>query len=262
MSTDADAGEVRLRREGPVAHVVFDRVSAHNAFTWTMYDQLDRICIELAQDRNLRAVTFRGAGGKAFVAGSDISQFREFKGAADGIAYEHKMNGYFERLLAITVPTVAVIEGWAVGGGLNIAACCDIRMATREARFGTPIARTIGNCVSMQTYARLLAGFGEARAKRMLMLAEFIDAEEAFAAGFLARLVDAADLDAAVEEVLSRLVGNAPITLQVSKAAIGRIMTREIDPADDLMARCYGSQDFRIGVEAFVNKRKPEWRGR
>jgi len=262
MSADADAGDVRLRREGPVAHVVFDRVAAHNAFTWAMYDELDRICVELAQDRDLRAVTFRGAGGKAFVAGSDISQFSEFNGAGDGIAYEHKMNGYFERLLAIPVPTVAVIEGWAVGGGLNIAACCDIRIATREARFGTPIARTIGNCVSMQTYARLLAGFGEARTKRMLMLAEFIDAEEAFTAGFLARLVDSGDLGAAVEEVLSRLVGNAPITLQVSKAAIGRIMAREIDPADDLMARCYGSEDFRTGVAAFVNKQKPEWRGR
>lgn len=262
MSTDAGSGQVRVRRDGPVAHVLFDRAGAHNAFTWTMYDELDRICVDLAANPDLRAVTFRGAGGKAFVAGSDISQFREFTGGADGVAYEHKMNGYFERLLAIPVPTVAIIDGWAVGGGLNIAACCDIRIGTTTARFGTPIARTIGNCVSMKTYARLVAGFGEPRAKRMLMLAEFIGAEEALTAGFLARLAEPDELEATVEEVLERLLANAPLTLKVSKAAIGRITARDIDPADDLMAQCYGSEDFRIGVEAFVNKQKPEWRGR
>ena len=262
MSQDNDQGQVRLTREGPVARIVFDRPAAHNAFTWSMWEKLDAVLTELSADAGLRVVTLRGAGGKAFVAGSDISQFREFTGGQDGIAYEAKMNRYFERLLAVPVPTVAIIDGWAAGGGLNIAACCDIRVASRRAKFGSPIARTIGNCVSMQTYARVLGGFGEARAKRMMLLAEFIDAEEAHASGFLARLAEPETLDAAAEEVVTRLLENAPITLRVSKAAFGRILARDIDPADDLISLTYGSEDFRRGVEAFVNKTKPLWLGR
>ncbi|GHA13820.1 enoyl-CoA hydratase [Devosia pacifica] len=262
MSMDSDNARVTLEREGAVAHITFDRAEAHNAFTWAMYEELDAILASLSDDQNLRVVTLRGAGGKAFVAGSDISQFHEFSGGADGIAYEAKMNGYFDRLLAVPVPTVAIIDGWAVGGGLNIAACCDIRIASRRARFGSPIARTIGNCVSMQTYNRLVSGFGEARAKRMLLLAEFIDAEEAMAAGFLARLSEPDAIDADANAVIQRLLENAPITLRVSKAAIGRILARDIDPADDLISLAYGSEDFRRGVDAFVKKTKPEWQGR
>lgn len=262
MSDTNDEGRIRLTRAGQVAHILFDRPAAHNAFTWAMWEGLDAALAEVSADPELRVVTLRGAGGKAFVAGSDIAQFRDFRGGADGVAYEAKMNRYFERLLAVPVPTVAVIDGWAAGGGLNLAACCDIRVASRKARFGSPIARTIGNCVSMQTYARVLVGFGEARAKRMMLLAEFIDAEEAHASGFLARLTEPEALDAAAEEVVAKLLENAPITLRVSKAAFGRIMAREIDPADDLISSVYGSEDFRRGVDAFVNKTKPQWLGR
>ncbi|WP_417580731.1 enoyl-CoA hydratase [Pelagibacterium sp.] len=262
MSEDNQRGRVRLARKGPVAHIRFDRPAAHNAFTWEMWEELDTVLADVSADPDLRAVTLRGLGGKAFVAGSDISQFREFKGGQDGIAYEAKMNGYFQRLLAVPVPTVAVIDGWAAGGGLNIAACCDIRVASRKAKFGSPIARTIGNCVSMQTYARVLGGFGEARAKRMMLLAEFIEAEEAYSCGFLARLAEPETIDAVADEVVTRLLENAPITLRVSKAAMGRILSRDIDPADDLISLTYGSEDFKRGVEAFVNKTKPEWQGR
>jgi enoyl-CoA hydratase/carnithine racemase len=255
-------GRVTLRRDGAVAHVVFDRPAARNAFTWQMYDELDAIVGELSADESLRAVVMRGAGGKAFVAGSDITQFREFGGGEDGIAYEAKMDGYFTRLLGIPVPVVGVIEGWAVGGGLNIAACCDIRIATHGTRFGSPIARTIGNCVSMRTYQRIVGGFGEARAKRMLLLAEFIDAEEAMQAGFLARLVAADVLEETVATVVTTILENAPLTLRVSKEAIARLRPTDIDPADDLMALCYGSADFKTGVEAFIAKSKPQWQGR
>jgi enoyl-CoA hydratase len=260
MSTEA--GTVRLAREGRVAHITFDRPAARNAFTWQMYEELDAICAELSADPELRCVTFRGAGGKAFVAGSDISQFLEFTGGEDGIAYEAKMNRYFERLLDIPVPTVAIIDGWAVGGGLNIAACCDIKLAARGAKFGTPIARTIGNCVSMQTYARILGGFGEARAKRMLLLAEFIDADEAFAAGFVSRVVEPQEIDAAAAQIVDTILANAPLTLSVSKEALRRVSRRDIDPADDLISRVYGSEDFKRGVAAFVGKTTPEWTGR
>ncbi|GGA50145.1 enoyl-CoA hydratase/isomerase family protein [Pelagibacterium lentulum] len=262
MTTPANSGQVLVERDGGVARVTFERVDAHNAFTWAMYEQLDAILAEISADPDIRVVTLRGAGGKAFVAGSDISQFKEFKGGVDGIAYEAKMDRYFERILAVPVPTVAIIDGWAVGGGLNIAACCDIRVASSLAKFGSPIARTIGNCVSMKTYARVLGGFGEARAKRMLLLAEFIDAEEALAAGFLARLAEPETIDQVADEVVARLLENAPITLHVSKAALGRIMAPDCDPADDLISLAYGSEDFRRGVDAFVSKTRPEWSGR
>lgn len=262
MSNPEANGRVTLRREGPVAQVLFDRPKARNAFTWAMYDELDAICRELTADGEVRVVTFRGAGGKAFVAGSDIAQFADFQDAADGISYERKMDRYFERILAIPVPTIAIIEGWAVGGGLNIASCCDLRIATSDAQFGTPIARTIGNCVSVNTYARLVEGFGEARAKRMLMLAEFIGAEEAGACGYLARVCEREKLDETVAQIVERLLENAPLTLSVTKAAIGRIRSRDLDPADDLVALAYGSEDFRIGVRAFMAKQRPDWTGR
>ena len=262
MSTPDASANVRLTREGNVAHVLFDRPEARNAFTWAMWQQLADICAELAPDESLRAVTFRGTGGKAFVSGSDISGFQEFEGGQDGVAYEAKMNGYFRRLLALPMPTVAIIDGWAVGGGLNIAACCDIRLAARGAKFGSPIARTIGNCGSMETYARVLGGFGEARAKRMMLLAEFIDADEAFQAGFVTRVAEPADMDAAAAEIIEKLLANAPLTLRVSKEAMRRISARDIDPADDLVSLIYGSEDFRRGVAAFVGKTKPEWVGR
>jgi enoyl-CoA hydratase len=163
-------GRVTVAREGAVARVWFDRPDARNAMTEAMYAEFTSACRALARDTSVRVVVFRGVGGKAFVAGTDISRFVDFGGAEDGIAYEREMETHLAALLEIPVPTVAVVEGYAVGGGLNIATACDLRIATTGSRFGTPIAKTIGNCLSMANYARLLAGFGESRAKRMLLL--------------------------------------------------------------------------------------------
>ena len=136
------SGEVRYRVENGVGAVVFDRPEARNAMTWSMYDALGRICDAIAADTTLRAVTFRGAGGAAFVAGTDIEQFRAFGTAADGLAYEAKIDARIGQLESLPVPTVAVVEGFAIGGGLAIAAACDFRVATPDARFGIPVART------------------------------------------------------------------------------------------------------------------------
>lgn len=259
---DQELGRVVLTRQGPVAHILFDRPKARNAMTWLMYKQLDEICVALAKEADLRAVVLRGAGGQAFIAGSDISQFVAFEGAQDGLDYERKMTNYLDNIRAIPVPTIAVIEGWAVGGGLNIAGTCDMRIATSGSKFGSPIARTIGNCMSMQNYAHMIAGFGEARSKRMLLLGEMLGAEEALASGFLARLIEPGELDDVVSEMLKRIVENAPITLRVSKEAIARIMASALPDGDDLMAQCYASADFKIGVSAFIKKEKPAWTGR
>jgi enoyl-CoA hydratase len=258
MSTD---GEVRLERRGAVATVWFDRPDARNALTSAMYEQFTAICEGLAGDRDLRVAVFRGVGGKAFVAGTDIGGFLAFKSAEDGIVYEREMERHLGALLSIPVPTVAAIEGVAVGGGLNIAAACDLRIATTGSRFGTPIAKTLGNCLSMSNYARLLAGFGESRAKRMLLLGELLNAEEVQAAGFLAALVPPEDFEAAIERIVAQLLDNAPLTLAVSKEAIRRLQERALPDGEDLIRHIYGSADFKAGVRAFLDKSKPQWRG-
>jgi len=154
-----------------------------------------------------------------------------------------------------------VVEGFAIGGGLAIAAACDLRIATPGSRFGVPIARTLGNCLSIANYARLVAGLGASRAKRVLLLAENLSAEEALAGGFLSEIVAAADLDRRVAELSARLAHHAPLTMRVSKEAIRRILHAGLPDGDDLVRACYGSEDFRIGVKAFVEKREPAWTG-
>jgi enoyl-CoA hydratase/carnithine racemase len=254
-------GTVHLHRDGPVAHVTFDRPAARNAMTWTMYQQLGAACERIAADGEVRVAVFRGVGGKAFVAGTDIAQFRDFKSAEDGVKYEQAMEGYLTAVETLQVPTLAVIEGWAIGGGLAIATACDLRIATPGSRFGVPIARTLGNCLSVANNAMIVAAFGLARAKRMLLLAETLTAEEALTAGFLSEIVPAESIDARVAEMCARLAANAPITMRVTKEAIRRLLHAGIPEGDDLIVEAYGSQDFRIGVEAFVAKREPRWTG-
>ena len=172
------------------------------------------------------------------------------------------MESYIVGLEALPVPTLAVIEGFAVGGGLAIAAACDLRIATPDARFGVPIARTLGNCLSMANYARLVTAFGASRAKRMLLLAENLSAEEALTAGFLTEIVASGDLDRRVAELTERLATHAPITMRVTKEAIRRLMHAGIPDGDDLLRACYGSDDFRIGVKSFMEKRGLHWTGK
>ena len=179
-----DDGEVRLVRDGAVATILFDRPQARNAMTWRMYEGLAAACAELSADSTVRVAVMRGVGGKAFIAGTDIGQFQEFTDGEQGVDYEIEMEGYLSAIEALPMPTLAVAEGWAIGGGLAIAACCDLRIATPGTKFGVPIARTLGNCLSVANYARIVTGIGQARAKRMLLMAENIPAEDALAAGF------------------------------------------------------------------------------
>ena len=255
-------GEVRYSRTGAIASIVFDRQAARNAMTWQMYEQLGEICKRLQNEDGVRVAVFRGAGGKAFVAGTDIAQFQKFTSAEDGIAYEETMERYLAGLEALPMPTLAVIEGFAIGGGLAIAACCDLRIATPNARFGVPIARTLGNCLSVANYARLVAALGAARAKKMLLLAENLTAEEALAGGFLAEIVSPEAIDQRVAELCDRLAQHAPITMRVSKEAIRRLLHAGLQNGDDLVRQTYGSEVFRSGVKAFVEKKTPQWRGR
>ena len=257
-----DDGQVRLVREGNIAKVIFDRPAARNAMTWQMYEQLNAVCGVIRAVPGIRVAVFRGAGGKAFVAGTDIAQFLSFTSGQDGIAYENRMEGTLDAVESLPIPTLAVVEGFAIGGGLAIASVCDLRIATPGSRFGVPIARTLGNCLSMANYARIVAAVGPAHAKRMLVLADLITAEEALAGGFVMSVVAPSDIDIKVTEICDRLVKNAPITMRVSKEAIRRLLHAGLPDGDDLVQACYGSEDFRQGVRAFVDKHEPAWQGK
>ena len=254
-------GTVHLRIEGGVASVVFDRPQARNAMTWAMYEQLGRICTRLQADSNVRVVPFRGAGGQAFVAGTDIEQFKAFHNGEDGVAYERQIDQCIGQLEALPMPTIAVIDGWTIGGGLAIATACDFRIATPASRFGVPIAKTLGNCLSIANLARLGAAFGMQRVRRMLMLAEMLNADEALACGYLGQLCEPAELDTASERLCERLAALAPVTQSVTKESLRRLLVHHLPDGEDLIRRCYGSSDFREGVDAFVAKRSPLWKG-
>jgi enoyl-CoA hydratase/carnithine racemase len=257
-----DGSEVLVTRDGPIVTLTFNRPEARNALTWSMYERLERTCEEVDADDSLRVLVLRGAGGRAFVAGTDISQFRVFETAEDGIAYERDGDRRLARLAAVRKPVIAQIQGYAVGGGFRIAAASDLRIATPDARFGAPIARTLGNCLSVEAYAGLLDLFGPSRLKELIFTARLITAEEARAAGFVHEIVSADEIDGRVQALAAELVAHAPITMEVTKEAIRRIQAaRALPDGDDLVARTYTSADFAEGVRAFLDKRKPRWTG-
>ena len=246
-----------------IAHVTFNRPQARNAFTFAMYERLAEICQGADSDRSIKAMLLTGAGDKAFAAGTDISQFKAFKTAEDALAYESRIDRVVGALEKCRVPTIAAIAGACTGGGGALAAACDLRIAAANARFGFPVARTLGNCLSMGNYARLAALIGVARSKEIIFTARLVEADEAKSIGLVSEVLpDHAALMARGEELARHVASLAPLTLRATKEALHRLTPRiPTEEGRDLILMCYMSKDFREGMDAFLNKRPPVWQG-
>ena len=261
--TETAAGDELLYevRDG-VGWITFNRPHARNSMTFAMYERLAEICERADEERSLRALVLTGTGEKAFAAGTDISQFRSFKTAEDAFAYEARIDRVLGALEAVRRPTVAAIAGACTGGGAAIAACCDLRIAAESMRFGFPVARTLGNCLSMNNYARLKDLLGPARTKELIFTARLMGADEARDLGFVAEVLpDHQALMARADELARHVASMAPLTLQATKQALGRLQVRMDKGGGDLVRLCYTSNDFREGMEAFLAKRPPQWTG-
>jgi enoyl-CoA hydratase len=250
-----------------IGYITFNRPQARNALTFEMYERLAEICDEVGKEAGkgsgIRALLLTGAGDKAFAAGTDISQFRAFNTPDDALGYEARIDRVLGALEACPIPTIAAISGACTGGGAGIAACCDLRIAAANARFGFPVARTLGNCLSMSNYVRLTALIGPAKVKEIIFTARLIEADEAKSMGLVSEVLPDRDALLARGEELAKLVAsNAPLTLRATKEAVRRIKQSMVPAeAHDLILMCYMSADFREGMDAFLNKRQPQWRG-
>jgi enoyl-CoA hydratase/carnithine racemase len=247
--------ELVAERRGAALWVTFNRPQAHNAMTFAMYEALYERCEEADADAALRALVLRGAGARAFVAGTDIRQFTAFGSGEDGLRYEATIDRIVGRLEAVTKPTVALVDGYAMGSGLALSAACDLRVCTPAATFGLPIARTVGNCLSMENYARLGALLGPARLKDIIFTARSIGAQEALAIGLATELVEPGEIEAHVEALCERLASHAAVTLRVTKEALHRLRTSATPDGDDLVREAYASEEFRRTVAAWGKPR-------
>ena len=254
-------GRIQLLRDGPLARLVLDNPGARNALSAAMYEELHDACRLLAGDPSVRLVVIQGQG-EAFAAGTDIADLLAVRTGADGVAYEGMITRVLNAVRALDVPVVGLVDGPAVGGGLAILACCDLVYATPEARFGAPVARTLGNCVSPGTTARLRAALGRALTTELLITGRLISAEEAHAAGFVRAVVSAAGFDGLVHDLVHQMSRCAPLSVAAAKEFGRRLDDHDGDVEhDDVFARVYGSSDFGEGVAAFLAHRPPTWSG-
>ena len=256
--------EVLYDIRGTIGWITLNRPRVRNALTFAMYEKLADICRSVTTDGPVKALVVTGAGARAFAAGTDMAQFRGFSSQQDALDYEHQMDVVLSAVEACPLPTIAAIAGACTGGGAAIAAACDLRIASADLKFGFPIARTLGNCLSIANLSRLCALIGPGRTKEIIFTARLLGADEARACGLIAELLpDHACLIARAGELAALVAGHAPITLAATKEALRRL---RIDGAraddSDLVIKAYMSADFREGVEAFLAKREPVWRGK
>lgn len=255
--------ELIIEEKNGTLWVSFNRPQARNALTFAMYEGLAEICATAHERPGIKAVVVKGEGGKAFAAGTDMTQFRAFETAQDALDYEARIETVLTAIEQCKLPTIAAVHGACTGGGASIAAVCDLRICSESLKFGFPIARTLGNCLAAGNLARLSELMGAGRVREMIFTARLLGAQEALSIGLFSEVLHDEDaLLARAEELAATVGGMAPLTLQATKEALrrNRAATRAKDA--DLIEMTYMSEDFREGMEAFLSKRAPAWKGR
>lgn len=262
MTTDQMIAE----KDGAVGRMIFNNPERRNAVSLEMWEAMEDIVADFNADDDIRVIVLSGAGDKAFVAGADVSRFADERGSAEAIErYGRTTASATEALLASAKPTIAQIRGFCIGGGVGIAGCCDLRIAADDAQFAIPAAR-LGLGYAYDNMRNLVALVGPAAAKELFFTARRFSADEAFAMGLVNRVVPVEALQATVDEVTGMIADNAPLTVAAAKRTIGEIVKdpdqRDVEACRRMVQACFDSDDYIEGRTAFMEKRKPVFKGR
>jgi enoyl-CoA hydratase len=262
MATD----KMLRSKDGFIGSMIFNNPERHNATSLEMWEAADEILRDFAADPGIRVVVVSGAGGKAFVSGADISKFESERASPEAVEHYNRTSDRMSTTLAtMPKPTIAMIEGWCVGGGVSVATCCDLRVCTEGSRFGVPAAK-LGLGYGMKGIRRLEALVGPAMTKEIFFTARHYTAQEALAIGLVNKVVPAGELAAYVKDYAETIAGNAPMTVASVKRIVGELMKdpaeRDLELCDRLVAECFASADYIEGRRAFMEKRKPNFIGR
>jgi len=256
---------LRLERDGDIAFIVADNPSRMNALTAAMWKALPELIADAESDAAIRVIVLRGAGERAFSAGADISEFDSARSGDKAAAYDALNDGAFRALSGCAKPTIAMIHGFCLGGGLGLALCTDIRIADDKAEFAIPAAK-LGIGYNARWVRPLLAAVPPARAKEMLFTGRRFKVAEAAAMGLVNAVVPASELGASTRALASEIAGNAPLTLRAAKRVIDALVRHpeaaDMRELDALVATCFDSEDYAEGRRAFLEKRKPRFHGR
>ncbi|HEX6567238.1 MAG TPA: enoyl-CoA hydratase [Chthoniobacterales bacterium] len=255
--------DIIIERKEGIAQVKFNRPEVRNALTFEMYEAVYDLCAEANEKGEIRAIIFAGVDSSAFASGTDISLLQGIKDGKGGIEYEERIERVVGMVERCRVPTIAAIAGACTGGGAALVTACDSRIGAKNMRFGYPMAKTLGNCLSLPNSARLIFLIGPGRFKELLLTARLMGAEEAHATGLISEVVEPVDVLARAHELAVQIAQNAPLTIWAAKEAVHRLHGQlQSTDLTDVIEKCYQSDDFRLGVESFINKQAPKWSGK
>lgn len=253
------------KAEDGIGYMIFNNPERHNAVSLEMWQAALEIMADFTANRSIRVVVLGGAGEKAFVSGADISKFQDERQQADALAiYQTTTEKVYETLQSMPMPTIAMINGYCIGGGTAIAACCDIRIAAENAKFGIPAAR-LGLGYGLSRAKPLVDLIGPAYAKEMFFTARQFDAAEAKEMGLVNRVVPTTELKKTAADMARTIAANAPLTIKAAKLAVGEVLKdpdkRDLARCEAAVEECFASNDYREGQAAFLEKRKPNFTG-
>ena len=260
-------GKVLAKVTDKIGHVIFNNPTRHNAVSLEMWDAVEEALVGFSTNKDVRVVVLSGAGGKSFVSGADISKFDSERGSKDDVNhYNSRIKMVYNLIENYTKPTIAMINGYCIGGGLNLASCTDFRIVSQKSQFAMPAAK-LALGYPFEAVSRLINAVGVSEAKLLMFTAKRIDADTAFRIGFVQEVVPDDLLEQRVMEIASLIADNAPLTVAAMKFISIQAMepdpdSRDLETCDKMVAKCFASNDYKEGRRAFMEKRKPDFTGK